>query len=157
MSLRVLIVEDEPVVAEDLTQIAEAAGHEVLGAAARASDARSLAPLRPDLALVDLNLKDGPTGPHIAADLARNTGAIVILVTANIDQIPPNFCGAIGAVAKPFTTEAMERIIAFAHDLRQGGSPAPPACFIPAGQGLIWRMARAQAVITPEIPPHSRP
>ena len=140
--MKVLIVEDEPIVAADLAQLAEAEGHEIVGVAAAASDARSLAGLAPDLALVDINLKDGPTGAHIAADLARRTGAMVVLVTANIDQIPPSFQGVAGAMAKPFTAQAMSALIAYAAATRGTGPAAPPPRgFIPAGGGPVWRMA----------------
>ncbi len=142
--MKVLIVEDEPIVAEDLAQLAEAGGHEVVGVAAAASEARALAPLAPDLALVDINLKDGATGAHIAGDLTRRTGATVVLVTANIDQIPPSFCGAAGAIAKPFTSRAVSEVIAYAAGARGAGPRTPaPRDFIPAGGGPIWRMARA--------------
>jgi len=87
MPLKVLIVEDEPIVAHDLKEIAETSGQEVVGLAARVSDARSLAPLKPELALVDLNLKDGATGPHILAALSRED-VTVVLVTANLQHIP---------------------------------------------------------------------
>lgn len=140
--MRVLIVEDEPIVAEDLAELAAAGGHEIVGVAGRASDARSLAPLRPDLALVDLHLKDGLTGAAIAADLVRTSGAVVVLVTANVDQIPPGFYGAIGALPKPFTAEAIIGLVAHVAGLRGAGAAAPPPPgFIAADSGPVWRMA----------------
>jgi response regulator of citrate/malate metabolism len=139
MSLKVLIVEDEPIVAHDLKEIAETSGGEVVGLAARVSDARSLAPLKPELALVDLNLKDGATGPHISASLSKDD-VTVVLVTANLQQIPLDFCGAIGAVAKPFTSQSIEDVIAYVEGLRGESDPvAMPSSLIAANNGPIWR------------------
>jgi response regulator of citrate/malate metabolism len=139
MPLKVLIVEDEPIVAHDLKKIAEISGEEVVGLAARVSDARSLSPLEPELALVDLNLKDGATGPHISAMLSRDD-VTVVLVTANLQQIPLDFCGAIGAVAKPFTSQNIEDVIAYVKGLRGQSEPvAMPPTMIGANNGPIWR------------------
>jgi response regulator of citrate/malate metabolism len=142
MSLRILIVEDELIVACDLEGIAEASGHEVVGLAGQVSDARSLAALKPEMAIVDINLRDGPTGPHISAQLARDD-VTVVLVTANLDQIPLNFCGAIGAVAKPFTSRGISEVMAYVERLRREGEPETmPADLIVADGGPIWRQAR---------------
>jgi DNA-binding NtrC family response regulator len=138
MSLKVLIVEDEPIVAMDLGQIAEEAGHEVVGVVRWASDARALSSLAPELALVDINLMDGPTGPHISSELARRD-VTVVLVTANLQQVPMDFCGAIGVVAKPFTTETIQEVIAYADALRHGDTVEAPGSLISADRGPIWR------------------
>ena len=102
---KVLIVEDEFLVALQLEDILLDNGYAVLGTVA---DAASLAMLgeAPDVALVDLNLRDGLTGPAIARDLAGRYGARVIYVTANPGQIdsPPET--AIGVVQKPFSRQA---------------------------------------------------
>ena len=139
MTLKVLIVEDEPIVAQDLKDIAEISGHEVIGCAARASDVRSLASLKPELALVDINLKDGATGPHLSATLARDD-VTVVLVTANLQQIPLDFCGAIGAVTKPFTSRSIKEVIAYVNDLRGARDDLNmPRSLIAANSGPIWR------------------
>ena len=139
MPLKILIVEDESIVAHDLKEIAETSGQDVIGLAASVSDARSLRSLKPGLALVDLNLKDGATGPHISATLSRDD-VTVVLVTANLQQIPLDFCGAIGAVAKPFTSQNIEDVIAYVNGLRGESCPvAMPASLIAANSGPIWR------------------
>ena len=55
---------------------------------------------RPDLALVDVNLLDGMTGPQIAEKIAADYGAAVIFLTANPEQIPDGYAGAVGAGAR---------------------------------------------------------
>ena len=74
MRKKVLIVEDEIFVALEIEQIVEDAG---FGVGAIAADrAAALAHARDcDIALVDLNLRDGPTGPQIGMELASQHGA----------------------------------------------------------------------------------
>jgi DNA-binding NarL/FixJ family response regulator len=68
----VLIVEDEALVALELEELLLDEGFEVVGSAANAAQAIDLGRRhRPDLALLDLNLADGLTGPRIAKTLVR--------------------------------------------------------------------------------------
>ncbi|EIZ80650.1 response regulator [Novosphingobium sp. Rr 2-17] len=110
---KVLIVEDEFLVALQLEDILADGGHAVLGTVA---DQASLQIVHeaPDVALVDLNLRDGLTGPAIARDLALRYGSRVIYVTANPGQIDAPATTAIGVVQKPFTRQAILAAIAYA-------------------------------------------
>lgn len=109
---RVLIVEDEFLLALQLEDILEDGGHVV---AATLPDSRSLANLgeAPDIALVDLNLRDGLTGPDVARQLSERYGIPVIYVTANPAQIGDPAATAVGVVQKPFTREAILGAIEF--------------------------------------------
>lgn len=110
--LKVLIVEDEPLLAMDLEAQLREMGHTVIGMASDAEAALRLAERQPpDLALVDLNLHDGLTGPQIAAELSRDKSMIVVFVTGSPDQIPPDYAGAIGAITKPWSPEALEQAV----------------------------------------------
>lgn len=109
----ILIVEDEVLVALDLEDIVSGAGYRVVGIVgdARAADAIGCAPR---VALVDLNLRDGPTGVAIARTLSARYGTRIIFVTANPDQIsnpPPT---ALGYVQKPFNPETIAGSLGFA-------------------------------------------
>ncbi|WP_296674601.1 response regulator [Novosphingobium sp.] len=97
----VLIVEDEFLVALDLEDIILQAGHDLVGIVADRGGIDGIE-RAPKVALVDLNLRDGPTGPEIARRLAERYGTTIIFVTANPDQIdsPPET--AIGYIRKPF-------------------------------------------------------
>ncbi len=105
-----LIVEDEIFVALDLERILEDAGYTVVAIAADAASALSAAP-GCCFAFVDVNLRDGATGPEIAERIAREHGVKVVFVTANPGQIT-NRDTALGYVRKPFNEEA---ILAAAH------------------------------------------
>ena len=110
---KILIVEDEFLVALQLEDILSDGGHAVLGTF---PDAASVAAFgeAPDVALVDLNLRDGLTGPAVARDLALRFGARVIYVTANPGQIDNPAQTAVGIVQKPFSRQAILSAIAYA-------------------------------------------
>ena len=81
---------------------------------------------RPDLALVDINLLDGMTGPDIADRLVTDYGTRVIFLTANPEQIPGGFAGAIGAVTKPFDEATIRAVVGFARRYMQTGDISDP-------------------------------
>lgn len=110
MSKTALIVEDEIFVALDLERILEDAGYQVAAIAADAPTALRAAP-GCGFAFVDVNLRDGPTGPDIAQRIARDYGVKVVFVTANPGQIVDRQA-ALGYVRKPFNEES---ILAAAH------------------------------------------
>jgi len=106
MTPSVLIVEDEIFVASDIARILEDAGYRVAGIAADRKEALEAAP-QAQIALVDVNLRDGSTGPQIALDLARDFGTKIVYVTANPRQIKPRAGTAIGFIRKPFSDNAI--------------------------------------------------
>lgn len=100
-----LIVEDEIFVALDLERILVEAGYVVAGIAADRAGALAAAP-GCNMAFVDVNLRDGATGPAIARCLSEDFGVKVVFVTANPGQIAdPD--GALGYVHKPFSERAI--------------------------------------------------
>ncbi|MEE4453840.1 response regulator [Novosphingobium resinovorum] len=110
---KILIVEDEFLVALQLEDILADGGHAVVGTVPDMSSLGTLGEV-PDVALVDLNLRDGLTGPAIARDLAGRYGARVIYVTANPGQIDMPAPTAVGIVQKPFTRQAILAAISYA-------------------------------------------
>ena len=76
MSKKVLIVEDEIFVALEIEQIVEDAGFDV-GAIAADRAAALAGAASCDIALVDLNLRDGPTGPQIGEASVAALGVIM--------------------------------------------------------------------------------
>lgn len=95
-----LIVEDEIFVALDLERILIDAGYTVAAIAADRDSALEAAPSC-GFAFVDVNLRDGPTGPEIARRIAADHGIKVVFVTANPTQIGTGE-GALGYIRKPF-------------------------------------------------------
>ena len=80
---RVLIVEDEQIIAEDLSLRVGASGHEVVGFAISGEEAIALASERkPDLILMDIRLEGLMTGIDAAAIIRKNISAAIVFVTA---------------------------------------------------------------------------
>jgi len=80
---RVLIVEDEPIIAMTLEALVEDLGREPCGIAATGAEAVELAKtLRPDVVLMDVSLIGDMDGIEAARLLREATGIPVIFVTA---------------------------------------------------------------------------
>ena len=126
MPLKVLIVEDEPLLAMDLEFQIETLGQKVVGIAEDTGKALNLAEsATPDLALVDVNLRDGRTGPRIASDLVEKHNIIVVFVTGSTEELPPDRAGALGVIPKPWKRETIEKLIPFVR--ARCRSEPPPA------------------------------
>lgn len=130
-SLRILIVEDEVLIALELEGLLQDAGHEVVGFATSSLEAVGRATeLRPDLALVDIHLRDGPTGVEVARRLAMELDVAVLFMTANVKRIPSDFAGARGVLAKPYTERGVREALSYI--LSEGDPDAVrTASFIP--------------------------
>ncbi|EIZ80885.1 CheY-like response regulator [Novosphingobium sp. Rr 2-17] len=102
----VLIVEDEIFIAMEIERILQDAGYRVVAIAADQHEALSAADAA-EFAFVDLNLRDGPTGPDIARELASKFDVRVVYVTANPAQIGEPAATAVGCIRKPFTADAI--------------------------------------------------
>lgn len=125
MVARVAIVEDEMLVACHLEALVEELGFVPVGIAADTAQAHTLADAEPDIALVDVNLRDGPTGPDIGRYFGSR-GVSVVFVTANPDQVHPPIPRALGVVAKPCDDDCLAGALDYASQLRAGRSPSPP-------------------------------
>jgi CheY-like chemotaxis protein len=80
---RVLIIEDEPVIALDVAESVRSLGHGVTGVAARASEAIAMAKATPPgLVLADIQLKDGSTGIMAVQEILKSIEVPVVFVTA---------------------------------------------------------------------------
>ncbi len=131
--LAVLVVEDEALVAMQLQMLIEDTGHDVAGWACDLDEARRIVErLRPDLALVDMHLADGPTGAEVAAHL-RERDIPVVFMTANAKRVPVGFVGAIGIIAKPYTAASVRSALSYLHS---GVRNPPPGGSLPAGLTL---------------------
>lgn len=126
MPADILIVEDEILVACEMEAILQDNGYRCAGivpdltAAARYFDQ----PL--DVALVDLNLRDGYTGPQIGEQLSR-AGVPVIFVTANPGLLGEGIAGTIGVLTKPTDEQTLLSAVSFALGRRAGQIVDPPA------------------------------
>jgi DNA-binding NarL/FixJ family response regulator len=110
-----MIVEDQALLAMELELVLGESGCDVVGCAMDKAGAFAIAAReRPDLALIDINLLDGMTGPQVAQSLVAEYGTAVVFLTANPEQIPDGFAGALGAVSKPFDEATIRAVVSFA-------------------------------------------
>jgi len=107
---KVLIIEDEPVIAMDIAGIVESLGHEVIGVAGRQAEAVELARKhQPGLVLADVQLQDGDSGIVTVQEIMQSMDAPVIFVTGfperllTGDRVEPAFI-----VTKPFDPETLK-------------------------------------------------
>lgn len=114
-------------VAANLEAILQDLGYEPVGIAPDTETALMLAETMPDLALVDVNLRDGRTGPLIAERLAKEYGVTVLFVTAN-PRMVENVRAAIGVLTKPCDDRVIESAVDYALKAKsQVVLPTPPA------------------------------
>jgi len=85
--MRVLIVEDEPIIALHLALLVTELGYEVCATAASAAGALALAAIHnPDVVLMDIRLAQGSSGIDAARDLHAQQGRRCIFLSANLDE-----------------------------------------------------------------------
>ncbi|QTC90189.1 response regulator [Brevundimonas goettingensis] len=121
MTSRILIIEDEALVAMELRFVLEDLGHEVVGTAADARAARNLVrEMEVDLALVDIHLSDGPTGVELGRALAQEDGVTVLYMTANPGMVREGVAGTIGVLSKPADERAVQTAVDYALRRRKG-------------------------------------
>jgi len=115
LATRVLIIEDEPLIAMDLESIVEDLGHQVVGVARAKRQAVALAAERkPELILADIQLADGSSGIDAVNEILSVTSKPVIFITGH----PSIYLGS-GAhrpepaflLQKPFSPEAVRAAV----------------------------------------------
>ena len=133
--LRVLIVEDEALLLMQLETTVEDEGHDVVGTAMTSGEAIALARmLEPDVAFIDLQLLDGPTGVDVARFLRGSNDTMVVFITANATRLPEDYEGAAGIVSKPFSQAG---IVATIRYLTECVRCPPPRLPVPAELKLM--------------------
>jgi two-component system, response regulator PdtaR len=113
--MRVLVVEDEMILAMHLETLVSDFGHDVCGIARTTDEALGLAAsLRPDIVLTDIRLARGSSGIDLARELHARTGMRCIFVSANLDEptrkaVQPY--EPIEFLAKPIVPVVLERAL----------------------------------------------
>lgn len=111
---RVMIIEDEAIIAMDIQDIVTEIGHQVTGIARTRDEAVALAArIRPDLILADIQLADNSSGVEAVNDILAQFGAIpVIFITAFPERLltgnkpEPAFL-----INKPYTEEQVRSAV----------------------------------------------
>jgi AmiR/NasT family two-component response regulator len=104
--LRVMIVEDEFIIADEIAMIVEGAGHSVIGPVASVEDASALLVSdRPDFAIIDANLRGQSSSP-LARSLAGMEIPFCVCTGYRIDDLKPTF-GDVAVIQKPVRDKAL--------------------------------------------------
>lgn len=113
LASRVLIIEDEPIIALDLEHLMTELGHQVVGTAATRDEAVAKARSeRPGLVLADINLGEGGSGIDAVSEILRSFDIPVIFVTAYPERLltgerpEPTYL-----IAKPFLPETIQATV----------------------------------------------
>lgn len=110
---KVMIIEDEPIIATDLTAIVTSLGHEVTGVARTHAQALELGEEQePDLILADIQLADNSSGIEAVNELLEKLDVPVIFITAfperllTGDRPEPAFL-----ISKPFQEQQVQSAV----------------------------------------------
>ncbi|MBT2187130.1 response regulator [Sphingobium nicotianae] len=131
---RILIVEDEPLLAFDTEHALQQAGYEVVATVDRFRDADAviLGKGAVDLVITDIRLTGVRSGIELARH-ARELGIAVLFATANCPPDARDQGIALGWIAKPFQPRDLVRAIAICErlvsGLPAGRLPAPLTVF----------------------------
>ena len=96
-----------------------------MGIADSFETAKMLAPYS-TIALVDVNLRDGATGPSIGQYLATDFSIAVVVVTTNPETIEAGLSKVVGLISKPVHPETMKNVLTFLRGIREGNRGVPP-------------------------------
>ena len=113
LASRVLIIEDEPIIALDLENLVTELGHKVVAVAATKDDAVAKAKSeRPGLVLADINLGEGGSGIDAVSEILASFDIPVIFITAYPEKLltgerpEPSYL-----IAKPFLPETVQATV----------------------------------------------
>ncbi len=132
--MRILIVEDEALIAMVLADSLEDGGHVVVGPAATMAEALALCEAAPpELAVLDVNLGDGSNGVDVARALLERWGVLSIFASAQMMEARRARDIALGHIRKPYGAETVLRSVEVAREVMRGGKPVT----VPAGFELF--------------------
>src|SRR4030065_1018727 len=114
----ILIVEDEAIIAFEIHAELESLGYHVTGTAYRGEDALLLAEQqRPDLVLMDINLRGKLDGIDVALILKERYSIPVVFLTAMVDDATiqsDKICEPNGYIIKPIRQDELRTTIVYA-------------------------------------------
>jgi DNA-directed RNA polymerase specialized sigma24 family protein len=113
IAAKVMIIEDEPLIALDIETLVTDIGHTVVGIARTRQEAVAMAVRSPpELVLADIQLADGSSGIDAVNDILRKINVPVIFITAFPERLltgqrpEPTFL-----ITKPFKAEMVKAVI----------------------------------------------
>ena len=128
----VLIIEDEALIAAELSMIVRELGHSVIGVARTQAEAKALAARQmPGLVLADIHLADGSSGIDAVNDILAQADVPIIFITAYPERLltgqrpEPTFL-----ISKPYDVEAVKATICQSLFFNQKASRLSPVATV---------------------------
>jgi CheY-like chemotaxis protein len=113
--IRVLVVEDEFIIAMDIAMQLRELGYEPIGHASRGEQAINMTKqLKPDLVLMDVHLSGSMDGITAAASIRAQVGTRIVFLSAfdsSANRARAEAVGAVGYITKPFDTDELRAVI----------------------------------------------
>lgn len=146
-SMNILVVDDEGIVALDIAQALEGMGHKITGIAKNGEKAIEMShKVRPDLALMDINLGEGLDGIDTAARLKECCDIPVIYLTAYSDEKTISRAvetDPLGYIVKPFKEGELLAAVRLAAYKRRKKNVALDSGRSDLGKGYAYAKASA--------------
>ena len=142
--LKVLVVEDDLMLADFAEEILVEHGYEVRGIARTVAEAITLTSRsKPDLVILDLRLADGGLGTEVAAQLPLQGRPGILYVTGNMSQVC--LINGDACLAKPYRSVDLLRGLEIVAEIVATGKAEPP---FPQGFQLLHPTAEIQTALT---------
>jgi DNA-binding response OmpR family regulator len=143
--LKVLIAEDDLMIADTIEDVLISAGYEVCGIGRTVPEAVTLARIhRPDLAIIDMRLADGGLGTQIVAQLHGGPRIGVLYASGNVNQVIELADGD-ACIAKPYHTRELLAALRIVKQIVGNGFaplPFPPGFhLLDANKSPGWGLA----------------
>jgi two-component system, response regulator PdtaR len=136
--MKILIVDDDVMLADLLEETLLDQGHEICGVTTRIAEAVALVRLhRPDVAVLDMRLKGTELGSDIAHQLAeagdlRDLG--ILYVTGGVDFLHQHAVIGHACLQKPYSTAALAAALLIVRSIVRGCAVSGP---LPHGMQLL--------------------
>ena len=123
--MRILIVEDEALIAMDAGRQPGGRRARGVGPAATMAEALALceAAAPPELAVLDINLRDGSSGVDVARALLERWGVLSIFASGQMMEARRARNVALGYISKPCEAKTLLRSVEVAREVMGGGEP----------------------------------
>jgi DNA-binding response OmpR family regulator len=145
--LKVLIAEDELMIADLLEETLILSGYEVCGIARTVDEAVALAKLhKPELAVLDVRLARGDRGPEIARRLGRGTLGILYATGEDARYSTLTLADGSASITKPYRVEDVAHALVIVREIMTLGTATPP---FPLGFRLLPELAPLSAHASP--------
>ncbi len=143
---RVLIIEDDFLIADMTEEILVANGYDVCGIASTVSVALEIGKWQvPDIALIDYRLADGGFGTEVGAKLRANSNLGILYVTGNNTQVAMQNAVGDACLVKPYKSTELLQSLEIVATIAATGRATPP---FPRGFQLLKAIAPLQTVVS---------